>query len=199
MEINHLFPTPVASFHLGRAFTIEEHDFLMSRETRPNAGNTTSKDYLILQKDEMRELNNFIIGCVNEYFRAIYDPMHDVSLRVTQSWMNYTNPGQYHHRHEHPNSLVSGVFYINVDPAVDKIRFYDTKYYQINFLPRSWNIFNSRSWWFPVSNGQLLLFPSSLTHMVEQKEGDNVRTSLAFNTFPVGAIGDKMDMTGLDL
>jgi hypothetical protein len=35
--------------------------------------------------------------------------------------------------------------------------------------------------------------------MVEAKQGENIRTSLAFNTFPVGQVGENLDMTGLDL
>jgi uncharacterized protein (TIGR02466 family) len=199
MQLNHLFPTPVAFFDLGRAFTKEELDFLMNQETRPNTGNITSKDWLILQNKKVKNLNKFVQSCVDEYFRAIYDPKHDVKLRITQSWMNYTKPGEYHHKHEHPNSLVSGVFYVNSDPLVDKIVFYDNKYRTIDFPPSTWNIYNSRSWWFTVGTGQLVLFPSSLTHMVEAKQGENIRTSLAFNTFPVGQVGENLDMTGLDL
>jgi hypothetical protein len=36
-----------------------------------------------------------------------------VTPYITQSWLNYTETNQYHHKHEHPNSLVSGVFYVN--------------------------------------------------------------------------------------
>jgi hypothetical protein len=45
----------------------------------------------------------------------------------------------------------------------------------------------------------LILFPSSLTHMVQTVESEQTRISLAFNTFPVGHVGDEMDLTGLSL
>jgi hypothetical protein len=34
---------------------------------------------------------------------------------VTQSWLNWTKPGQWHHKHSHPNSLYSGVLYLDVE------------------------------------------------------------------------------------
>ena len=44
-------------------------------------------------------------------------------------------------------------------------------------------MWNSESWWFPVKTGDVILFPSSLIHMVETKQGTNTRISLAFNVF----------------
>jgi predicted 2-oxoglutarate/Fe(II)-dependent dioxygenase YbiX len=57
---------------------------------------------------------------------------------------------------------------------------------------------NSESWWFEVGAGDLMLFPSSLTHMVETVQGDE-RVSLAFNTFPVGYVGEEESLTALHL
>lgn len=35
--------------------------------------------------------------------------------------------------------------------------------------------------------------------MVETVTGDDTRISLAFNTFPVGNVGDELNLTGLNL
>jgi hypothetical protein len=43
------------------------------------------------------------------------------------------------------------------------------------------------------------MFPSSLTHMVETKEGTNTRISLAFNVFVKGTLGDNTRLTELIL
>jgi len=59
-------------------------------------------------------------------------------------------------------------------------------------------LYNSESWWFEVGTGDLLLFPSSLTHMVETVQEDE-RISLSFNTFPVGYVGDESSLTALHL
>jgi hypothetical protein len=35
--------------------------------------------------------------------------------------------------------------------------------------------------------------------MVETVQGEATRISLSFNTFPVGVVGEEMDLTGLKL
>lgn len=197
--IHNLFPTPVAIYKLDRELTEEELVFIKGQETRPNTGNSTSIDNTILRNQSMTKLRDFIESNVSEYFKTVYSPKHNVNLRITQSWVNYTEPGQYHHKHAHPNSFVSGVFYPQANRNTDKIYFYRDGFQQIKLPPSDWNLWNSDSWWFEVGTGDLVLFPSSLIHMVETVKGEDTRISLSFNTFPVGLVGDEMDLTGLKL
>jgi uncharacterized protein (TIGR02466 family) len=196
MDINPLFPTAVAKFELGREFTAEELAFVDSQPVHNNMGNTTSDDRYVFKSDALSKLREFAEASVNEYFKKIYAPKNDVSLRITQSWLNYTKEGQFHHKHEHPNSLVSGVLYIKAGAQKDKIYFYKSGYQQIKLPSDNYNLYNSESWWLPVGAGYLMLFPSSLTHMVETVKGDD-RVSLAFNTFPVGYVGQEEQLTAL--
>ena len=196
MVMHGLFAQPVGMF--DRAITDEEKAVLIDLETRPNTGNTTSVDNLVLRRSQLTDLRAWIEDCVGEYFKATTNPKHDVSLRITQSWVNYSEQGQYHHKHAHPNSLVSGVFYVQTNPD-DRIYFYRAGYQQIRFPTSEWNTWNSESWWFEAITGRLILFPSSLEHMVPTVEGEQTRVSLSFNTFPVGTVGEEMDLTGLRL
>ena len=197
--IHNLFPQPVGMYKLERDLTEKELDFIKGQETRPNMGNVTSTDNTVLRNRSMTKLRDFIESSVSEYFKTIHNPKHQVSLRVTQSWINYTEPGQFHHKHAHPNSFVSGVFYPQANKATDRIYFYRDGFQMIKLPPQDWNIWNSESWWFEVGTGDLILFPSSLTHMVETVKGEDTRVSLSFNTFPVGLVGEEMDLTGLKL
>jgi uncharacterized protein (TIGR02466 family) len=197
--IHNLFPIPIGSFQLDREFTQGELDFINGQETRPNQGNVTSKDNNLFDREELKDLACQVQCIINEYFDAIYKPKNDVKLYVTQSWSNYTKPGEYHHKHAHPNSFVSGVLYINSDPAKDKIYFYREGYQQLRLPPSEWNLYNSESWWFEVKPGQVYLFPSSTTHMVQTTESADTRVSIAFNTFLKGYIGEDVDLTGLHL
>lgn len=197
--IHNLFPTPVGIYQLDRDLTAKELSFLKNQETRNNMGNTTSIDNTILKAKELTQLRDFVETKVSDYFTTVYNPKHKVNLKITQSWTNYTEPGQYHHKHAHPNSFVSGVFYIQADKNKDKIYFFRDGYEQIKFPPSEWNVWNSESWWFEAETCKLILFPSSLTHMVQTVESDQTRISLSFNTFPVGSVGEEMDLTGLKL
>ena len=90
------------------------------------------------------------------------------------------------------------MFYVQTNPD-DRIYFYRDGFQQIKFPPLEWNQYNSESWWFEARTGKLILFPSSAQHMVPQVQGEETRISLSFNTFPVGMIGEEVDLTGLRL
>lgn len=199
MNLYNIFPTTIGMFNLERDLTTEEKDFLNNQERRSNAGNTTSRDNYLLRNENLKDLNSFFTESVNKYFADIYQPKYDVSLYITQSWANYTEMGQWHHKHEHPNSFVSGVFYVDADITKDRIYFYRNRYEQIKLIPKEWNVTNSDSWWFEAGTGRLILFPSSLTHMVEMKQHEGTRISLSFNTFLKGTLGENEHLTELIL
>lgn len=199
MNINNLFPTAIGFFRLGRNLTSKELDFVLKQDTYLNHGNTTSCDRKILKNKELSDISSFIVDSVDEYFQTVYSPNEKVSLRITQSWANYTKQNQYHHKHTHPNSMVSGVFYPQADRAFDRIYFFKEKYERIKISPQEWNAWNSDSWWYDVGSGDLILFPSHLTHMVDTKNDDALRVSIAFNTFVNGVVGIDEELTELSL
>ena len=195
--IENLFPTAVGFYELDKPVTEKEIRFIKDLETRLNDGNTTSIDNYLLKSKEMKRIATFIDQCVQDYFQEVYAPKHKVKPYVTQSWANYTMKGQFHHKHSHPNSVISGVFYVAADAAKDRIFFYKDGYQQVKVTTESWNCWNSESWWFPVETGKIVLFPSNLTHMVETVQSENTRISIAFNTFLEGVIGDNKTLTEL--
>jgi hypothetical protein len=115
VNIHNLFPTALGMFDLGRDFTETEIAFIKNQEKRNNMGNTTSVDNTILKNPELKGVKDFIEQSVANYFKAVYAPKHETTLRITQSWCNYTEPGQFHHKHAHPNSFISGVLYPQAD------------------------------------------------------------------------------------
>ena len=201
--LNGIFPTPVQQGNIGRSFTQEELDFIKlhcePNRTYKNTGNTTSLDRYILKQPEMKDVLEYINASIKNYVANVIIPKHPVEFVVTQSWLNYTKEGEYHHKHAHPNSLISGVFYFDAEFEKDKIYFFKDGYQQIKLPTDTFNLYTSDSWFFQVKTGDIMLFPSSLTHMVESKKGDNVRTSLAFNVFPKGYIGEEESLTALHL
>ena len=199
MNINNLFPTAVGFSKLDRDLTASELEFITSQVRYPNEGNTTSENRKLLKSVEMTEIREFIEDAMLEYFKSVHAPKFDVTPYITQSWSNYTEPGQYHHKHAHPNSIISGVFYPQANKETDRIYFYKDGYERIKIATENWNHWNSESWWFEVGAGDLILFPSHLTHMVETKVGDDTRISIAFNTFLKGYIGSDENLTGLHL
>jgi uncharacterized protein (TIGR02466 family) len=199
--INGIFPTPIYISKLNRELTNKELSFInkIKFDCNKNEGNITSNDNYILNNKTFKNLKEDLYLIVKDYFNKVISPTDAISPYITQSWLNYTETNQYHHKHAHPNSLVSGVFYINCHEELDKIKFFNDKYETIKLEVKDWNLWNSRSWWFSVKTGDVILFPSSLTHMVETKEGTNTRISLAFNVFIKGTVGNNKNLTELIL
>lgn len=198
MIVHNLFPTPVAVFDLARALTDEELDYLDNLPRRPNMGNQSSENNYLLAEPNMAPLAGLVMECVDRYASEVWK-VEQTKMRITQAWMNYTLPGGYHHKHAHPNSLYSGVLYVRADETRDRIYFHNEGYRQIKPTAADWNIYNSESWWLPVKANTVVLFPSSFTHSVGTLEDGIERSSLAFNTFPVGPVGDNQALTELTL
>ena len=200
-EIMGIFPTPIYKSKLNKKLTKEELNFINKSklDVNKNEGNITSNDNYILNNKIFKNLKKELDLRVKDYFEKVISSTDAVTPYITQSWLNYTETNQYHHKHAHPNSLVSGVFYINCHEELDKIKFFNDEYKTIKHEIKTWNLYNSESWWFPVKTGDIIMFPSSLTHMVENKEGTNTRISLAFNVFIKGTLGNNKNLTELIL
>ena len=198
MRVHNLFPTPVVIFKLDKGLSKEELNFLLNLKTKENTGNTTSVNDKVLKRREMFKLKCFIEKCLHEYFVSVHAPNKTIKPYITQSWVNYTTKDQFHHKHAHPNSFISGVFYVQADKTKDKIYFYKEENKQIKIPAKEYNLFNSESWWFETGTNDLVIFPSNLIHMVEKVVGKE-RISLSFNTFLKGYIGEDTELTGLHI
>ena len=203
MLIHQLFPEPLYFSKLERALTKEElktvDEHKKKTKTYSNIGNTTSNDRYVLENKTLKNLKKDLQTTVMDYFDKIVCTTN-VTPYITQSWINYTESDQFHHRHSHPNSLVSGILYISADKKVDSVLFYEPNPDgTIKLNVAKYNPFNSSSCTFPVETGNILLFKSTLNHGVNKKRGTNTRISLSFNVFIKGKIGDKSNLTELIL
>lgn len=198
-EIFQLFPTPIYRTFLDRDLSNKEKKILLNTNNilKNNVGNKTSNDTYILKNKNLKNLNKFLDYHVRTYFLDVLKTKK-VKPYITQSWLNNTTLSEYHHEHSHPNSIISGVFYVNVDDT-DQISFIKKEHSSFMFEVDSYNAINSYSWDFEVKNNDLLLFPSSTFHKVKIKNNSNSRISLAFNVFAKGIFGNNSNLTELIL
>lgn len=203
MTVSGIFPRPIYSASIGRNFTNREMVLVAvdSEDLVANVGNMISKDSYILERPLMKTLKGEIENHLSIFFNALYKPKNDVGIYVTQSWINYTYPGQGHHSHLHENSFFSGVLYISAEAEADSITFVtkNNSFIKINSLEQ--NEYNSNVFNFPVGSGDIIIFPSDMTHQVgvTSTKRNTTRVSLAFNSFIFGDIGDEMQKTALRL
>ena len=201
MKINQIFPEPVYRSKLERALTSTELKMIneYKKKTYKNEGNSTSLDTYVLEHKSLKNLKKDLHKMVVDYFYKIVGTNNSIIPYITQSWINYTETNQFHHSHAHPNSYVSGIFYIDAKKEVDQIRFYRRDQKILKLSVTQYNDFNSASWWCSVKTGDVLLFPSSLQHGVDKKKGPDTRISLSFNVFFKGKIGTAKRLTELTL
>ena len=196
-EIHLLFGTPV--YISGDSYNLPEEDLfhVNTQETYPNqGGNTTSKNSYILE--QFPDLKDWILDQIELYKTEVLKIQDEVFFGITQSWLNYNSKKSFHHSHNHRNSVISGVFYVE---GTTPIRFERKDHYfpQFDFNYSEYTNYNSSQYDIQVSPGKLFLFPSLLNHSVLSNEDDKVRISLAFNTWMKGTIGDTECNTRLKL
>jgi len=202
MIVRALFPQPVYFSKLERELTKEELKTIDAHKakTYKNEGNITSNDNYVLENKPLQNLKKDLNKKIIDYFNKVVCTSNSIIPYITQSWINYTETNQFHQRHSHFNSYVSGVFYIDAQKEVDSIIFYKPHTDETTKLNvTKYNPFNSTSCLFPVQTGDVILFRSSLEHAVEKTKGTATRISLSFNVFFKGTLGEKNELTELVL
>jgi len=205
MPVHPLFPQPVYFSKLERSLTKEELKTVNEyrKKVFKNEGNTVSKNKYVLENKMLKNLKEDLNKKVIDYFNKIVSTSNSVNPYITQSWFNYTENNQFHHNHSHPNSYISGVFYVDAQKEIDTITFHkpghhgDASYTDLKLEVDKYNIFNTTAWQFPIETGNVVLFPSFLHHGVDKKKGTNTRISLSFNSFFKGTIGNRDKLTEL--
>ncbi len=205
MESNilNLFPTPILKSNIGRDFNereieclkyyrekhinpLEQDDYSIEDENikEPN-------DLYVLDNENFSDLKEIVNHALQDYLIKIYNPINpnDVKISITHSWLNFTKIGNYHRPHVHYNSFVSGCVYFKAKKEFDSIIFIkpDTdENWQIQ--PKEDTEYTSREKVVPIQTGDIVIFPSNLTHGVATLFKED-RISLAFNTYLNGKIG----------
>ena len=201
MKIHSLFPQAVYFSTLERALTKEELKTVeeYKKKTKKNVGHKFTTDSYVLKHKTLKNLKEDLITKVKEYFNEVVCTNDSITPYITQSWLNYTEVGEFHHSHNHLNSYLSGVFYVDAKKEVDEIVFNKPNNRQLALTVTKPNPFNAMSCGLSVKTGDVILFPSTLEHEVLPKKGTDLRISLSFNVFVKGTIGCQASLTELVL
>ena len=132
---------------------------------------------------------------INAYAKEVLGSNDEYMLYITSSWFSYLQEGRSHPIHGHPNSIISGVYYVSANED-DYLSLYNQENRDGNNLSLSaiTNEYNYSMCTVPVQNNTLIMFPATLPHSVPSttKNGNDLRISLAFNTFVKGKLGDDV-------
>jgi uncharacterized protein (TIGR02466 family) len=187
-NIFHLFPRPVGVYNIKCQYSKEEIEFIDNclNNINKNTGNVFSKDTYVL--NNIPTLFEQINEKLNFHFHEVLQYSKKTNIYVTQSWLNMSKKDEYHHVHFHPNSFLSGVFYLKT-VIDDSITFHKNEMEQITPDIEKNNDYNSSITNMPIKDNMLIIFPSSTIHGVSKIQSNDTRISLAFNTFLKGELG----------
>jgi len=197
-ELLQIFPKPVLITPYEKPIS-KELEFIRTLEwiSQKANGNFKSKDSYILKNEQLKDIKNFIVETVDKYCEKILNTKQ--RLVITQSWFNKNPTGSKHHEHVHPNSIISGVMYFQIDQTLPPIQFSKSNQEGVKLDPIKYNVLNADTFLLPCKSGELILFPSNLRHSVPINTGMPDRISLSFNTFSIDALGSEDSLTHLDI
>ena len=197
-ELLSVFPTPVQIYKYENSIE-KELKYIEGVEwiSQKTNGNFKTKDSYLTKHESLKNITSFFKECINDFTKTIYQS--EQRLVITQLWGNRNPKGSKHHDHVHPNSIVSGVFYLRQDLKLPPIQFSKANQHAMKLDPKQYNVYNSETFLLPCTAGELILFPSNLKHSVPVNQGDEERISLSFNTFSIDVLGSAEHLTHLDL
>ena len=207
-SIENIFPSVVPVYNVNRGFSLNEKerqeiDSVIAEGMIQYEGNTASENKFLFDS-KLPDLRSFCEEHISEYVRQVIRPKNkSLEFYITQSWLNVTKQNEHHEIHNHPNSIISGVYYftdnsiiIFTSPFADLV----SKTISIESeIYNSWNFANYNECGQTWNKGTLILFPSYLTHRVPKNKSLDVRISLSFNVFVRGELGTINNLTYLDL
>ena len=198
-EIIPIFSTPIFYSSYPENYD-NELDWIYKQKYKDKGievPNHQSEDTFILDRPEMSRVKKFIDSKLKEFVSNIMGS--DDEVVITQSWLNKNTKGQFHTEHYHPNSIISGVWYPKINEQSPPIKFIKGGQRDIEFNIRECTNFNTRAFDMFLQAGDLVLFPSHLSHLVPPNSSDEERISLSFNTWCKGSMGGKNQLTYLPL
>ena len=197
-ELLMVFPTPVQIYKYEDSIE-KELKYIEGVEWKQQVSNYNfkSKDTYLSEHEELKDIVSFFKECIDDYCNTIVNS--EQRLVITQLWANRNPKGSKHHEHVHPNSIISGVFYLRQDPKLPPIQFSKSNQHGMKLDPKKYNVYNAETFLLPCVAGELILFPSNLRHSVPTNQGEEERISLSFNTFSVDALGSEENLTHLDI
>lgn len=194
-EVIPLFPTSVWAYERKSSKDLNQRLIAAIEELRaampsvsPDSGTWQSVGDLH-ERPPFQDFMEMVIDAASGVFEFLR--IRSEGIIVTNCWANVNSRGHAHHRHSHPNNLLSGVYYAKIPPDSGKIVFIDPRPQANVMIPAvsEYTPQNSAKHTFEVAEGRLLLFPSWLEHYVEAHGAQVERISIAFNLVPKGRMG----------
>jgi hypothetical protein len=134
----------------------------------------------LLNKIEWYPVKSVILEKMDYFLKNVLGAKPDIYPVITNSWACSVFPGQVLSQHTHPNSFLTAVFWIQVDPELDYCRFVDHHQRQI-LLQASENEYNRDNYDVPAKDGDIIVFMSNVWHGIPKPRQSSVRPRISLS------------------
>lgn len=189
MNINNIFSSFLAVDSLSMIDNSELKRY--SNELRMKEIGVIKSNYGGWQSDILTVPNSQISLLVEEILKraeilkSLLGIKEEYTLFLTNLWININQKSNFNRPHIHPDSILSGVYYVDCVPDSGQIVFLHPSIAQKILIDEnaigSFTEFSSASNTVDAENGKLVIFPSWIEHYVEPNLSDQERISIAFN------------------
>jgi len=205
MKLFNVGGIPIMLYNTNRIVTDKEyetiimHDYsahMFKDEATPGL---ITKSHYVLNHPDLVDVKTFCKSYLDKYINETLCITNE--FIITHSWFTRNPTGASHHAHSHPNSIFSGVYYLDAEHAEVTFEYENTfsKSFDFRYNYSAINEFNSRSLTLEPRTGDVLIFPSWIKHKVSENSGATDRMVLGFNSFVTGNLGDTDINTYLNL
>jgi uncharacterized protein (TIGR02466 family) len=182
-----IFKTCVYSFKLNLnvqhlyEYCIEYEKNNKSRN-KSGVGSFQSKDL-----DLNNSIINVLANCFLKHANFISYNKYKIKnkLHLANFWFNINRYKDFNLEHDHPGSILSGVYYVKTPNNSGNLIFKNNSNRHLYFSDSSlieYNTLNNTNYFLPPQENCLHIFPSWLMHYVEPNLSKEDRVSFSFNT-----------------
>ena len=145
-----------------------------------NCNTFTSKDTYDLRDDKtFSNVINKVTYHVNTFAKTYAS---EWEYKLETGWFNIARKNSYQEYHNHPDASFSAVYYVSLPPGSGEIVFRSGEDNMLSLRGMvEYNRINSTYWGFQPMERSLMIFKSSLQHMVKMGINKKPRISLALN------------------
>ncbi len=194
---------PILHKTVDLTLTKEEINFIENQKFNGIENSVkVSTNIFVLNNKKMKRVKNYFITYVKDFVKNVLEIKNKFDM--TSSWVTLNNSTNSHHAHEHHNSVLSLVYYVqctggDLTLSCNKSSLeqgFNFKYDIINY-----NSYNSRFINIPVKTNSIVIFPSWLTHSTQPNLSHNKRMVIAADFFPSGDLGsiENNDLININL
>lgn len=186
-----LFPSPIHVIQIDKFSSIKKdliswiYSYQNKNKNQQISGRNSWQSSTNFYKEEKsffryeKMINESISETLKLFFIRKYN--------ITNMWININPSGGYNVSHTHPDSHLSGVFWVNTPKNCGVLKFespnHFTQYKMIDSyhenIKQSLNLYHD--FWLEPTEGRIIIFPSDIKHFVEINESSEDRISISFN------------------